>query len=587
MGHNCQGSTSPSGRIQSPLSLQSKCILPRRYSGVGQSSALFTCHRPATTGTTSLNQASKQSKFLRGRMASLPPQQSSRNISPSNQRQSHSETPSQHESTAPSMISEDSQTVLLDNPASSTREEKPSGTTQPRPPAPSRSSTLGIKKCWICICDSTEDDPTKPARWRSPCTCNLTAHEACLLDWVADLENTRNRRTSKKIQCPQCKTEIKIARPKSLVLSGVKAWERLTGTLALPGMAGVLGGTIWAGCFCHGLHAVRVVFGEREALAIYRRAHRHWGFLTAYALIPISLIAARTNYADFVLPGSTVFLFATQLTERFAIDWTIWPPRPSTVFGCLPLLRNCYNYLYEKAFGSLNLKWLLEIQPRHGEDGGGGGGGGGWDEADQDARVDEVIAHGDVVLELNLEIGMGNDDDEGGGGEVEQPQHQQARDEREPQPNQAAPAQPDINAPPAPPAAAPNNNPPPAPAPALLNRRPNERISDTSSLLHTTLGALLFPSISACMGHLLLHSLPTTLTTASTPLTLFRNKGREGLLRTRWGRSVVGGCLFVVLKDVLMLYVRWSMARGHRGRRVMDWERGGGGGGEGAYVLRD
>lgn len=178
-------------------------------------------------------------------MASMSAQPSPRTTSPDNQRQANVEASQPDEPTAPSMISEDSQTVLLDNSSSSAaNQEQSTHFSRPRPAAPSRSSTLGIKKCWICICDSTEDDPVHPPRWRSPCKCNLTAHEACLLDWVADLENPRGRRGGppKQIQCPQCKSEIKIARPRSFFLAGVRACERVIGTATLPGMAAILGG---------------------------------------------------------------------------------------------------------------------------------------------------------------------------------------------------------------------------------------------------------------------------------------------------------------------------------------------------------
>lgn len=48
-------------------------------------------------------------------------------------------------------------------------------------------------------------------------------------------------------------------------------------------------------------------------------------------------------------------------------------------------------------------------------------------------------------------------------------------------------------------------------------------------------------------------------------------KGRPtGFLQTRWGRSLVGGCLFVGMKDAVMLYVRWKMAQNHRRRKVLD-----------------
>ena len=37
---------------------------------------------------------------------------------------------------------------------------------------------------------------------------------------------------------------------------------------------------------------------------------------------------------------------------------------------------------------------------------------------------------------------------------------------------------------------------------------------------------------------------------------------------------MVGGCLFVGIKDAVMLYVRWKMAQNHRRRRVLDHDGG-------------
>jgi hypothetical protein len=48
--------------------------------------------------------------------------------------------------------------------------------------------------------------------------------------------------------------------------------------------------------------------------------------------------------------------------------------------------------------------------------------------------------------------------------------------------------------------------------------------------------------------------------------------GHKGLLKEKWGRSLVGGCLFVVLKDAVMLYCKWKKARDFGKRRVRDWE---------------
>ena len=104
----------------------------------------------------------------------------------------------------------------------------------------------------------------------------------------------------------------------------------------------------------------------------------------------------------------------------------------------------------------------------------------------------------------------------------------------------------------------------------LLGRRQGDIINETSNIADVVLGALVFPAISASMGGLLKYVLPKSWTT--TPYSLFE-RGRPGLLQTRWGRSVVGGCAFVLLKDVLLLYCRWKLSQTHRKRRVMNYDK--------------
>ncbi len=48
-----------------------------------------------------------------------------------------------------------------------------------------------------------------------------------------------------------------------------------------------------------------------------------------------------------------------------------------------------------------------------------------------------------------------------------------------------------------------------------------------------------------------------------------------GLLQQKWGRSVVGGCLFVVLKDAITLYCKWRRAKNQGKRKVLDYVKGG------------
>jgi hypothetical protein len=84
----------------------------------------------------------------------------------------------------------------------------------------------------------------------------------------------------------------------------------------------------------------------------------------------------------------------------------------------------------------------------------------------------------------------------------------------------------------------------------------------------TIMGALFFPAVAAAMGELLHVSLPAKWVGRGLGV---RIGGRSGLLMEKWGRSLVGGCLFVVLKDVVTLYCKWKKARDFGKRRVLDW----------------
>ncbi|KAL1989399.1 hypothetical protein VTN96DRAFT_161 [Rasamsonia emersonii] len=412
------------------------------------------------------------------------------------------------------------------------------------------------RKCWICYTDETEDSPLN-SEWRSPCPCALTAHEACLLDWLADLENPRNRKRNggpAKMQCPQCKSEIVISRPRSYIVDIVRAIERLAGRLVLPGMVFTLAGTVWAGCCAHGVYSMYFVFGTEDARRIFEdSADGSWnpGLNLGLPLIPLVLIFSRTRYAEGLLPAIPVLFFATHNPSGLEPQGgSLWPPSAAMTFAALPYVKSFYNALYERVFGPLERKWIAEVQPRHGEeeasDAERQGNGGGRRRA---AALGEV-GDGQILMEIDLELQLGVGDDqqdhdipadapdvpvEGNqqNGEGAARNNGQNRDQQ------------------------------------ILGRHREELIHDTSSLADTVLGALLFPAISASMGGLLKWILPKSWTTP--PSTLER--GKTGLLQSRWGRSVVGGCLFVLLKDAIMLYCRWKLAQTHRKRRVLNYDR--------------
>lgn len=80
-------------------------------------------------------------------------------------------------------------------------------------------------------------------------------------------------------------------------------------------------------------------------------------------------------------------------------------------------------------------------------------------------------------------------------------------------------------------------------------------------------GALVWPGVCYGMGELMRFLLPKFLVSkpARGPYT--------GILQERWGRSLVGGCLFVVLKDAFSLYVKYRRAMDKPHRRIKNVDR--------------
>ncbi|KAL1998947.1 hypothetical protein VTN02DRAFT_5312 [Thermoascus thermophilus] len=457
--------------------------------------------------------------------------------------------------------SEDSETVFLHRPSPSAGDSRDEAASDHLDSATAPSSKMAgavdasnqePRKCWICYMDETEDTPLT-SEWRSPCPCALTAHEACLLDWLADLENPRSRRRNgraAKMLCPQCKSEIVISRPRSYIVDLVRAVERLAGRLVLPGVVFTIAGTVWAGCCAHGVYSLHLLFGTEDARRIIEdSADGSWspGLNLGLPLIPLVLIVSRTRYAEGLLPAIPVLFFATHTPAGHEPEIDLWPPSAAMTFAALPYVKSFYNAFYDKFFGRLEQKWIAEVQPRAGEEegddtpAGQGGGGGG--------RVGALgdVGDGQILMEIDLELQVGMGDAQ----EEPQPMLGLPAGEAQGEPAQAG------------------QNEGAGQQGQILGQRQNDLIHETSTLADTVLGALLFPAISASMGGLLKLILPKSWTTPPP----FVDRGRVGLLQSRWGRSVVGGCLFVLLKDALVLYCRWKLAQTHRKRRVLNYDR--------------
>ncbi|KAJ5135145.1 Zinc finger RING-CH-type [Penicillium bovifimosum] len=445
----------------------------------------------------------------------------------------------------------DTETVFFgdDIPARPTRrpEWTPSSTSLRQPSEPAHvPEEEEPRKCWICYTDETEDSPLN-LEWRSPCPCALTAHEACLLDWLADMENPRTRKSGGRavMQCPQCKSEIVVSRPRSYVVDMLRLMERVAGRLVLPGMMFTVAGTLWAGCFAHGVWSVYMVFGFEDAVHMIEDAPGEdlWApeLSIGVPLIPIVLIFLRTRYAEGILPAIPVLFFASRNLAQ-DLDFTLWPPTPVMTFVALPYISSFYGALYDRLFGGFERKWIAEVQPRAAEEI--------LDDAQQQDQAEGLNGFddedGNILMEIDLQLQMGVGDGD--------------------EPDLALPAEQgqDVNGggPGGQAQNADQNN------PMGIGAR-HQIINGTSNLADLVLGALFFPAVSASVGGLLTYVLPKKWTSPPSIM----ERGRLGLLQTRWGRSVVGGCMFVLLKDALVLYCRWKLAQTHRRRKVLNYDR--------------
>jgi hypothetical protein len=377
---------------------------------------------------------------------------------------------------------------------------------------------------------------------------------------------------SAKVLCPQCKSEIRVVRPRSIVVDLVRNIERLTGVLLIPGVVFVLGSAVYTTATFLGTQAVYDVFGLEDGLQILQPLYNapdfsersyvlrmvnhlryHWRLDLGLPLVPTVLILSRTSLADGFLPFLP-FIFFTSSSSKDQLLTLQYPPSAAFVITALPYLRSAYNAYYERFWLPKERQWLKEIQPRAGED---------ENNAIEDVHEDgadhihEAFEEGDNIMEVEVDFDIFENWNNGGEAD------NNLADEPPPVPIARGPGRPQ-NAP------QPEGEAAPAPdVPQRRNRIVRERNINlsTSSLADTILGALIFPSIAAAVGEALKYALPKAWVTA--PLS-----GKPtGILQQRWGRSILGGCLFVGIKDAMMLYVRWKMAQNHRKRKVLDYDR--------------
>lgn len=351
------------------------------------------------------------------------------------------------------------------------------------------------------------------------------------------------------------------------MVDAVQAVERATGRLVLPFVMVTLAGTVITGCWMHGFSTVYLIFGPEDAEALMgidrnMSIGSNWGL--ALPFIPVALIASRGTWGDSIFPILPLIYFASNTPKRD--DGSLWPPSVAMTMATLPYLRAAYNEFYARILAPKERAWTKEIQPRVGEAGD--------DDVDQnDDDVNIEVPQGlDFELDVQVEIVEEGEVPDGGqqqqqgqaadvppagfaagGLDMNDPDQVRERVQRGFRERHGHPHHhdhdhgPEVNA-----AALPGGG-------ILL--RPKQTAASVIS-------ALIFPTVAAAMGVLLKAVLPRSWTNAPR----YWERYPAGFLSSRFGRSIAGGCLFLVLRDTVSLYSKYRLAQSHKQRRIVDYQ---------------
>jgi hypothetical protein len=82
------------------------------------------------------------------------------------------------------------------------------------------------------------------------------------------MESNNKVRFGGKVYCPQCKSEIHIARPKDYIVVATESIRRSAGRMILPTALAAGIGCLWSGSMVYGVNAIHLVFGTDHAQVI-------------------------------------------------------------------------------------------------------------------------------------------------------------------------------------------------------------------------------------------------------------------------------------------------------------------------------
>jgi hypothetical protein len=119
-------------------------------------------------------------------------------------------------------------------------------------PQASPSSPLATEEHRICFVCLQNEKEIPNAEWVNPCPCTLDAHAACMLRWIAEVEDA-GERFKNGLRCPACKAPITLEEPYDPVV-GIRdrlyaRYSRLSPYVLLTVVSGGgIVGAAWYGC---------------------------------------------------------------------------------------------------------------------------------------------------------------------------------------------------------------------------------------------------------------------------------------------------------------------------------------------------
>ncbi|KAI1320656.1 hypothetical protein F5Y16DRAFT_405536 [Xylariaceae sp. FL0255] len=424
-------------------------------------------------------------------------------------------------------------------------------------------------RCFVCLVDETDD--TLPPDWCTPCTCSLEGHQDCLLAWVTDLESK-----DKNVKCPQCKAKIQVTERYDSAIYLHNQLNRYFSFCASKALLVFLSSGIIFASSMYGAQAISWFAGPEALLSFILKTPPKktppsspflWLFLRwgggAQKQQPLSSVSL---YSCAALPLIAPILFVNRIDvgDLFSIPTALvsatlftcttevltWPPTPERVLALYPALKSSYFSIHRVLSKNLEKRWTeqaaaLSLRQRTlsndifstrsdysstTPDDSNVAEAGTPPAEDQELQQPQGVGRL-LDWDFDIQIDAGGDDDDA-----------------IPNGNDNANANGNRN----------NNN----------NGRPaGETNGSGRSAVSFIAGTLLFPAVCFGAGEVLRYVLPSRLVSMgrSTP---------TGMLQERWGRSFVGGCLFVVLKDAFLLYIKYRKTMNQPFRRVQNSAEG-------------